>query len=253
SNPLVRAACCFNEPLPVVASGFAPRQLQERTVQDPSGCSHNSASACATFKNLTRWLREVRLKWVSDSQIPDPVSRIAITKGFSLMATTRMFNRRAITTAGAVLVLAFGGRATFAQMARGYGDFATIQNMELAGRFMCDYYKKNGHLPQSPQEVEAALDTLSQKVPFSPDLPPKPGFRVLFRLTMDPSVNEGSIEQWRQKAPSGWDAPINGIVTILENGDNRYVIWGSSSNSFFSPITDPNTGKPILVTGTCNQ
>src|SRR5262249_31410877 len=168
------------------------------------------------------------------------------------MVKTRMSVRLAISAACALLVVAFGGRATFAQLPAGYGDFITIQNMELAGRFMCDYYKQNGHLPQSPQEVESALDALAQKVPFSPDLPPKPGFRGSFRLMVDPSVNQASIEQWKQQEPEGWDAPINGIVTILENGDNRYVIWGSSSNSLFTPILDPNTGKPILVTGTCN-
>lgn len=130
-------------------------------------------------------------------------------------------------------------------------DYVTIQRMQTAGQFLRGYFAKNGHLPQTPQEVDGALSALADDDPSSGSPPKEPNTKGYFRMYLDPSINPALGEQWKRSPPGSWQAPLNGIVTIIVGGDNYYLIWGSGMN--FGPILDPNNGKAILVTGQLGQ
>lgn len=124
-------------------------------------------------------------------------------------------------------------------------DMVTVERMQKAGRLMRRIYKEKGHLPQTEDEVKEALAALAADDLLSDSAPKEPNTRGYFRMSVDPGINAQVAQAWKRSPPGSWQAPLNGIVTIISSGDSFFIVWGAGMN--FGPILDPNSGRAIIL------
>lgn len=143
-----------------------------------------------------------------------------------------------------VIIATFNVSSVYAQYGQGFESEQLHAVALRAGDAMRAWHKKNGSFPNLDQEVDDALKYVCEKVNGSPV---SSTTQVTYtgnvhsidniRMTVDRSITNAPIEEWKSRPPVSWTAPANSTV-ILTDGKDQFLIWTSIISG--TPMRDSN-------------
>ncbi|MDX2107636.1 MAG: hypothetical protein SFY67_14645 [Candidatus Melainabacteria bacterium] len=143
-----------------------------------------------------------------------------------------------------LLITAFNASSVCAQYGQGF-DSEELHAVALrAGDAMRAWHKQHGSFPNLDQDLDKALRFVCEKVNGAPV---SSTTQVTYsgsvhsidniRMTVDRSITNAPIEEWKSRPPATWTAPANSTV-ILTDGKNQFLIWTSVISG--TPMRDSN-------------
>lgn len=131
-----------------------------------------------------------------------------------------------------------------AQYGQGFESAELASTARRAADAMRQWHKKHGSFPSLDQDINKALKFVFEKTSGS-SLNPNTqityagSVHVLenLRMSVDASIKNAPIEEWKRTPPASWNAPANSTV-ILTDGDDQFLIWSSIQSG--GPMLDSN-------------
>lgn len=131
-----------------------------------------------------------------------------------------------------------------AQYGQGFDSEYLLSTARRSADAMREWHKKHGSFPNLDQDINKALKFVYQRITGSAL---DPSTQIIYtgnihsieniRFSLDQSISNAPVEQWKTNPPESWTAPPNSTV-ILTDGKDQFVVWTSVISG--GPMRDSN-------------